>query len=56
MEMSADSWDAMKVEGGKHLQEVHPEMAKGMKSQTPEAMAKWDADGKAKFDASPDSQ
>ena len=56
MEMSADSWDAMKAEGTKHLQEVHPEMAEGMKNQTPEAMAKWDAESKAKFDASPDSQ
>ena len=56
MEMTADSWDAMKAEGTKHLQAVHPEMAEGMKNQAPEAMAKWDADSKAKFDASPDAQ
>lgn len=55
-EVSANSWEEMKTKGMEHLQAAHPEMVEGMKNQTPEAMAQWDANGKAKFDALPDSQ
>ena len=55
-EVSAASWDAMKAEGMKHLQEAHPEMVSKMKDMSPEDNAKWETEAKAKFDAAPEVQ
>ena len=56
MEISANSWEEMKAEGMKHLEATHPEIAEGMKNQTPEEIAKWDVEGETKFNALPDVQ
>lgn len=53
---SADTWENMTAEGMKHLEVAHPEMVEAMKTQTPEALAKWNEETKAKFDALPDAQ
>jgi len=48
--------DEMIANGMKHLQEVHPDMAEGMKTMSKEATDKWTAEFQAKWAGIPDSQ
>ena len=54
MTITAGSWDEMATEGMKHAEASHPELAAKVKAMSPEEMAKWTEEAKAKYDALPE--
>ncbi len=52
--ISGSTAEEMAKNGGIHVHQNHPEIAKQMDSMTPEDNEKWMADFKPKFDALPE--